>query len=298
LLTKLARPFVGDCPSLNLQKSVIAALEVGIKKNAALFDKHVLFVGALELSAIPAAVDEMELLDNVKLVNLPSAYEAGEMAPGTVAHVLGTNLNGFALTAGLEAQLVRYTLLTMLAARQLEYLRTSGFIGKGWKVVVEIHYYRRRQYVGRDMFHKDTFGQTLFGNLNYDTDVEIPGPEYILDPAVVGEHEEQIKQSLPREFLDDLRGVRGQLGPPTEIGIASIKPHQFVGFVDEAIHHMSPQLGGRTVTAKELAAFLVKEYGQDVVKDARTARTAFHEGCSGFGGFFRSLTNETKPFSG
>lgn len=299
LLKDLARPFVGDCPDLKLQKTMIAALEEGIRKDAAKFDKHVLFVGAFELLVIPDASEEAALFDHVKLVNLPSSFEAEDMARGTAIHALATNLNGFPLTqaVGAEPHLVRYTLLTMMAARQLEYLRKSGFVGKGWKVLVEIHYYRKRQGVGRDMLHKDTYGETLFVNLNYDTDVDIPGPEYILNPVVVQEHEDQIKLSLPERFMNDLLWVRGQLGPPTEINIARIKPNQFVGFVDEAIHHMSPQLGGRTVTGKELAAFLVKEYGQAVVQDASAARKAFHEGCSGIGGLFRTLTNDTRPFS-
>ncbi|MEV6830659.1 hypothetical protein [Amycolatopsis sp. NPDC051102] len=294
LLEKLASPLVGNCPDLDLQKSLVAALEEGIEKDRK-FDRHVLFVGAFELPGIPES--EGALFDTLQLINLPSSYEAeGTAVP---IHALATNQNGFSLAqaVGAERHLVRYTLLTMSAAHQLEYLRRSGFVGKEWKVLVEIHYYRRRQGVGRDMLHKDTFGETLFVNLNYDTDVDIPGPEYILNPTVVPEHEEQIKQSLPPEFLNDLRWVRGRLGKPAEIGIAPIRPNQFVAFVDEAIHHMSPQLGGRTVSGKELAAFLAKTYGQDMVQDAGAARKAFHEGCSGVGGFLRSLWNDTTPFS-
>lgn len=299
LLAKLAEPIVGDCPDLGLQKALVTALEEGIKAAPLKFDKHVLFVGAFELPVIPPAADEKALFDTAKLVNLPSSFEAEDLPPGTAIHALATNLNGFGLAqaAGVESRLVRYSLLTMQAAHQLEYLRQSGFVGKGWKVIVEIHYYRKRQGVGRDKFHKDTFGETLFVNLNYDTGVDIPGPEYVLNPDVVPEHEEQIKVSLPVKFMDDLRAARGLLGKPAKINIATIKPHQFVGFVDEAIHHMSPQLGGRTVTGKELGAFLAKTYGQDVVREAGSARTAFSEGCSGVGGFLRSLTNDTTPFS-
>ncbi|WP_146060430.1 hypothetical protein [Amycolatopsis sp. CA-128772] len=296
LLEKLATPLVGDCPDPELQKSLVAALEEGIKKDPAKFDKHLLFVGALELPVIPGPSEEGALFDRVDLINLPSITETKDKAP---IHALATNLNGFPLVqaVGAARQLVRYTLLTMMAAHQLDYLRKSGFVGNGWKVLVEIHYYRRRQGIGRDTLHKDTYGETLFVNLNYDTDVVIPGPEYVLNPAVVPHHEEQIQLSLPPEFRTDLQWVRDRLGKPAEISIASIKPDQFVAFVDEAVHHMSPQLGGRTVSGRQLAAFLTKTYGEDVVQDAGRARKAFRDACSGLGGFFRSLTNDTKPFS-
>jgi len=300
LLRKLAVPLVGNCPNLDLQKAIVAAFEEGIKKDFAKFDKNVLFVGAFELPSIPDASEEMALLDHLELINLPSSYEAEDMAPGTPTHSVGTHLNAFTLTQAVGAgkHLANFTLLTMIAARQLEYLRKCGFVGNGWKVLVEIHYYRQRQTVGRDKFHKDTLGQTLFVNLNYDTDVEIPGPEYILNPAVVPEHEAQIEESLPERFLTDLRWIRTQLGEPHEITIASIKPNQFVAFVDEAIHHMSPQLGGRTVTGKELAAFLAKTYGPDKLEDARAARKAFRAECSGVGGFLRAVTSTHTPFAG
>lgn len=291
LLREMARPFVGDCPDLALQKAMVEALEGGIKKDTS-HDKHVMFVGAFELPVIPASQQDF---DQIKLVDLPSNFEAD----GTLAHSLPGNLNGFELVEaiGIQGQLVRFSLLTMNAARQLDYLRRSGFVGKGWKVVVEIHYYRRRQTVVKDILHKDTYGQTLFVNLNYDTEVDIPGPEYILNPAVVDEHEAQIVLTLPEKFMDDLRWVRGQLGRPTEISIATVKPKQFVAFVDEAIHHMSPQLGGRTVTSNQLLTFLGKTYSEKHVQDAKAARKAFRSAPSTIKGMVRALHKSPKPFS-
>jgi hypothetical protein len=299
LLAEMARPFVGDCPDLERHKAMTAALEEGIAKDPGKFDKGVLFVGAFELPVVPDASTVAALFDKVTLINLPSGYEATDMKAGTVSHSLGTNANGFFLAQalGIERSLVSYSLLTMTAARQLDYLRESGFVGKGWKVVVEIHYYRKRQGVGRDKFHKDTqVGDVLFVNLNYDTDVAMPGPEYILNPTVVPEHEKHIKETLPEKFLDDLRWVRSRLGRPTEISMTSIKPYQFVGFVDEAIHHMSPQFGGRTVKGHELVKFLTTTYGQDVVQAAIAARKAFIEVPLGAGGYFLSMVGDA-PFS-
>ncbi|MET8850338.1 hypothetical protein [Amycolatopsis sp. NPDC004625] len=296
LLRELASPLVGNCPDLDLQKTILAALEEGIKRDKK-FDKHVLFVGAFELPAIPDVAEEGALFEHLKLINLPSVTENKSGGP---THALATNRNGFPLVQAVDVErhLVRYSLLTMVAARQLEYLRRSGFVGKEWKVLVEIHYYRQRQFIGRDTLHKDTYGETLFVNLNYDTDVDIPGPEYVVNPEVVQEHEKQIASSLPTKFLDDLRWVREQLGKPDRIAIAAIKPHQFVAFVDEAIHHMSPQFGGRTVSGRQLAAFLAKTYGQNVVQEASSARQAFREASTGFGSYFRSMTNTAKPFAG
>ncbi|HJP76426.1 MAG TPA: hypothetical protein VJ914_19315 [Pseudonocardiaceae bacterium] len=294
LLKDLARPIVGDCPDLKIQNSMIAALEEGIRKDGK-FDKGVLFVGAFELPDIPDAGAVRSLLGNVKLIDLPSRTEARDGVP---SHSLAANVNGFALSqaVGIPADLVNHSLLTMISARQLEYLHKSGFVGKEWKILVEIHYYRKR-YLVEDILHKDTFGQTLFVNLNYDTAKEIPGPEYVLNPAVVAEHEAQIEESLPGEFMNDLRWVRGQLGPPTEIGIAAIKPYQFVAFVDEALHHMSPQPGGRTVTRDELRAFLAAEYGENTVKDASAARAAWRDANEGVGAFIKSFFTDEQPYS-
>ncbi|HEV3362188.1 MAG TPA: hypothetical protein VG247_35700 [Pseudonocardiaceae bacterium] len=97
--------------------------------------------------------------------------------------------------------------------------------------------------------------------------------------------------------MNDLRWVRSQLGQPTEINIAAIKPNQFVAFVDAAIHHRSPQLGGRTVMRFQLGDFLAKEYGDNMVQDASAALAAWHDACSGVGAFFRSFISGAEPFS-
>jgi hypothetical protein len=249
LLKKLARPLIAGCPDVRLQKSLVAALEQKIKNTPRFADKQVLFVGAFELPLIWDASEEAALFEQVELANLPSRWEADQAKSKGPSHSLSSNLNGFPLVDGttLAPDLARYTVLTMRDARQLEYLRTSRIPGKEWKILVEIHYYRDRTSVGRDKLHKDTFGETLFVNLNYDTDQDIPGPEYILNPPVVKEHEAQIAESLPDAFLSDLRWIRGQLREPTEISAPRIQANGFVAFVDEAIHHMSPHYGGRTV---------------------------------------------------
>jgi hypothetical protein len=192
-----------------------------------------------------------------------------------MTHALHAPENAFSLVKGdLATGLIRHALLTMSHAHQLEYLRLSGIVGKQWKIVVEIHYYRERDKQTHS-FHKDTWGETLFVNLNYDADGPIPGPEYILNPPLVEEHEQQIAASLPSKFLEDLRWVRGQLPAPTQINMCTIPANGYIAFVDEALHHMTPTPGGRTVNGRVIESFLKKHHGDETVADARAAFDEF-----------------------
>jgi hypothetical protein len=161
----------------------------------------------------------------------------------------------------LKRGIVQIVMSTLLHTGQLEYLRRSGLTRGEWKIVVEVHYYYQRQQSG-STFHKDTLGQTLFVNLNYLTEHEIAGPEYILNPALVAEHEGRIKKSLPPAFLAHLGEVRKGLDQPTEIRATTIPAHGVVSFVDELIHHMTPRYGHRTVRAEELETFLKDKWGK------------------------------------
>ncbi|TCO47262.1 hypothetical protein EV192_1172 [Actinocrispum wychmicini] len=295
LLLKLARPLIADCADLQLQKSLIEQLEKAIKAGPSKFDKYILFVGAFELSFIPDASEEAAVARQVKLINLPSTFEAGKLKVPT--HALGANLNGFSLIEeATAAGLVQQSMLTMSQAHQLEYLRKSGIVGKGWKILVEIHYYRERNQITHE-FHKDTYGQTLFVNLNYDSDHAISGPEYILNPPPVDEHELQIAESLPKEFLNDLHWVRGQLGEPTEISMSTIPANGYVAFVDEAIHHMTPHYGGRAVKGNEVDSFLKKLFGDKTVEDARQAYREFRwQDSDAISAKLWSVVSARKPF--
>jgi hypothetical protein len=138
-------------------------------------------------------------------------------------------------------------------------LKRSGLTDSGeWKILVEVHYYYSRDKF-TSYFHKDTLGQTLFVNLNYVTEREISGPEYILNPPLVEQHEEHLRGSLPLAFRQHLAEVRKGLNQPTKIEATTIPAHGVVSFVDELIHHMTPSDYHRTVTCGDLREFLSKE---------------------------------------
>src|SRR4030095_15572990 len=109
------------------------------------------------------------------------------------------------------------------------------------------------------MFHKDTIGDTLFVNLNFLNQAEIAGPEYILNPPAIPQHEENIKGTLPQKFLNDLAAAREKLPDPTKIAATRIPAKGVVSFVDELIHHTTPHVGRRTVSGQQLAEFLKGE---------------------------------------
>jgi hypothetical protein len=212
------------------------------------FESQELYLGSVVLSGVPASADDDEkLLAEAKLEVTDNAFKPGQ--------------NGYelSLAAGVAPDIVRNTLQTMIKAKQIEYLRKSGFIGKGWKIIVEVHYIRNRPSSAAN-FHKDTLGQTLFVNLNYQNKEDIAGPEYVINPPLVATHEAKIAQNLPGEFMSDLKETRKAYGTPTEIKSAgTLKPNSVVAFVDEAIHHSTPLAGHRSVKISKLKQFLEKE---------------------------------------
>lgn len=294
LLTTLAKPQVFEGPEVELQQSIVAKLEQAIPAlqlenetkiqeidswfaaktagnfsatpedakayqdldverrrrmaaHAVKYDGQLLYLGSVVLTDIPAReADEETMIGDAELVttdhSLPNTAEAVKLPKA----------------AGVEADIVRNTLRTMIAARQIEYLRKSGFVGAQWKIVVEIHYYRSRSTATSKM-HKDTLGQTLFVNLNYTNTEEMPGPEFIVNPGLVPTHEDKVTQNLPQTFRDDLGASRKALGRPQKIGTRTLKPHSVVSFVDEAIHHATPLVGHRSIAATDLEAFLLAE---------------------------------------
>ncbi|MEU4746531.1 hypothetical protein AB0G02_39580 [Actinosynnema sp. NPDC023658] len=290
-------PQVFTCPDPDLNNSLMARFEKEIDASPR-FRKYVLFLGAIEVERIPAGAGEIPSPDDVRLIDLPSRIEAEDF-PGTPAHMIATNQNGFEMVEAAEAapDLIRSTMLTMARARQFEYLHASGIPWEEWKVLVEVHYYRERSKITSE-FHRDTFGETLFVNLAYATSHPIAGPEYILNPPVVGEHEEQIARTLPKEFLDDLGRVRGKLGEPDVIDVVTVPPNGVVAFVDEAVNHMTPHYGHRTVKGSEVEAFLRRRHGDDRVEDALAAYRDLAKKKASLGAPLRSLVSTPKPFSG
>ncbi|MCL1869471.1 MAG: hypothetical protein FWF90_03540 [Promicromonosporaceae bacterium] len=245
---------------------------------------NAMFIGAIELTDVSQDIDTLVATSVLK--DLPAQKATGDSS----GHSLATTENGFVLVqvAGVQANVVALVLRTMDAARQIEYLRKRGFVGRGWKILVEVHYYRKRPKASHK-FHKDTLGQTLFVNLNYETGAPIAGPEYVVNPEADPAHDAKV--DLPTRFKDDLAATRATLGAPTTIEAPVIPAGGAVAFVDEAIHHMTPQVGHRHVPASELRAFLVRTRPRTTAK-AERALAAFN---AHGGSLFAQMQGELGP---
>jgi GNAT superfamily N-acetyltransferase len=209
-------------------------------------------------------VSSSELVKNAELIRLKKP-----------AGGVKDSYNSIADNETLKRSIVINVLFTLEHAGQLAYLKRSRLTRKkDWKIVVEVHYYQDRVQTTA-AFHKDTYGQTLFVNLNYLTGDEIAGPEYILNPPLVEEHEKDIKKSLPLTFRKDLDAARQGSAQPDRIeaikipGARPAKPGRpppppghgwVVSFTDELIHHMTPHYGHRFVTESGLKKFLEDKY--------------------------------------
>jgi ribosomal protein S18 acetylase RimI-like enzyme len=258
VLRDLATPKVFTLPdkAIQAQDKIVAILEnlvlTGNKHliYKDLFPHNVFCLGGIEL-ATDLNVSEKDLIKGAKLKQITPA----KGVPDGYGAIKGNDK--------LKKLIVYSVMTTMIQAGQIEYLKSSGLTNSSeWKIVVEVHYYRDRNVKAQPGFHKDTLGETLFVNLNYlNPDVNpIFGPEYILNPAPVEEHEKILKGSLPSSFLQHLSDVRKQLSPPTETKATAIPRYGVVAFVDELIHHKSPLYNYRTVTGEELNQFLKQKF--------------------------------------
>jgi len=218
-------------------------------------------------------VDEMNTIDKINynsavclggiiLPPMKGFKELGELIKSCEFVNLGkgsVNRGIFELLGGdLKGRIVANTLLTMSQAGQLDYLKESDFGSEaesGWKVVVEVHYYRERP-TSNNVFHKDTLGTTLFVNLNYLNKEKMVGPEYVLNPADNGTHMEQLAQNLPEEFLQDRAQVMEHLEQPRIIEVVEVPKYGYVAFVDETINHSSPTTEHRKVKGSQIHKYL------------------------------------------
>ena len=284
-LADLATPITKPGPEIALQRELVDRLEAGIAKlskdrNKALKKLREWWAGLESKqkaqsgseyeargNAIDASLPELDstgfYLGSIVLHGIPpkdreaEIYETG-LVPTDNSMGKGVVSMELVKRSKTEKQIVRNTLATMISAGQIDYLRKAGFVGKVWKIVVEVHYIRHRE-LSPASFHKDTRGQTLFVNLNYTNKKKMAGPEYVLNPPLHEEHEQTIMDNLPREFMNDLSYVRDRTGDPKIIRNGTIKPYGVVSFVDEAIHHATPLIGHRQVTTEKVREYLANE---------------------------------------
>ncbi len=251
-LEAIAQPRVFRGPNVAIQDEIVEGLEAEFEKlrvtegGLKLSLYNVSCVGGIELLGTPSA-DLDQVIAQAELVDLPRGSPAGR----------AVNKSSYeqAVAAGVQQLIVANTLSTMDAAGQLEYLRRSGLIDEQWRVLVEVHYYRDRDSTSTRT-HKDTLGQTLFVNLNFLNDTPIAGPEFIVNPAPAPEHDEQVRDTLPAGYREDLAEVRRRLQTPEEFGIAQVPAKGVVAFVDELLHHKSPTMGHRVVSGPQVREYL------------------------------------------
>ena len=271
-LKKLAQPKVFPGPEIPAQTAIVEALEKKVDQKLYPVDKEklksVICLGAVELPDDLNA-DKGTLINSAKMIELPNVKITGPSPDGR------NQISGFfpdssvdqhfELVKGettLQNNIKTLVIGTMIAAGQMDYLKTVDWAKQGVRIFVEVHYYRERN-PEQQAFHKDTLGQTLFVNLNFVTEDSIVGPEFVLNPPSVEGHDEQMKSTLPARFQKHLATVRGGLGDPTEIGATRIKPNEAVAFVDELIHHKTPTYGHRQVSSSELGKYLKANYPKE-----------------------------------
>ena len=248
LLQQLAQPQIFKGPEVDIQNEIAAELEsIAVREFGGL---TVFCVGGIKLPEdLPTGADAKEtLIRSVALTEVPRFGVA-------------SRYRDIKDLDALKRKIVRNTITTMFVAGQIEYLRQSG-LTRECDVWVEIHYYRDRD-MNQSGFHKDTLhGDTVFVNLNFvsDTDQDFLGPEYVINPPVVPEHDQKTSAALPATFRKHLSKARAGLPTPTEIGASTIPANGVVTFVDELIHHATPVYGHRKMTGKGLEAFLRQKY--------------------------------------
>ncbi|GAB3726523.1 hypothetical protein [Spirosoma lituiforme] len=251
-LSVLSKPQVFQVPDIALQQDIVSSLEKILGDS----DKSLLFIGAIQLTELEETDTLNDLIKSTQLVNLKSEYEASKAGEnGDNAHALASNLNLYnEIDETLKAKIIKNTLTTMHEAGQLEYFKKSELINDEWKVLIEVHYYRKRGTGNGNKLHKDTLGQTLFVNLNYLNDQEIAGPEFVINPYSDEENQARIKSRLPNKFVKDLKLVGDSSPNGSIIETTDIMANGVVAFVDEAIHHTTPIVEHRKVTSEQIGS--------------------------------------------
>lgn len=249
-LATMARPKAYDGPDLNLRADIVNKLEPllnQLNQTDPLKRQPCLYLGSVVLDKLPESDDT--------LADWIGSHQTEATEFSILKQADATRLT---TQASIGNDLAQYTLKVMQTTGQIDYLRTSGFVGEDWSIIVEMHYYRDRPRKN-PVLHKDTLGQTLFVNLDYFNSDPDAGPEFIVNPPPIQSHENKMATTLPEEFREDLSEVRKNLKTPTEIETLDLQPNQVIAFVDELIHHATPLAGNRTVTIANLKTFLTQD---------------------------------------
>ncbi|WP_199119171.1 DUF4157 domain-containing protein [Pedobacter sp. ASV28] len=230
-----------------------------------------------ELDQKITGIDERERKHVYRLGTVEVSFPDGNLALSLTAPILVVPNGlapGYGLIAdneGLQNAIKENIRHTLEQSGQLDYIQRNELVDDQWRVIVDVDFYYERpaDAVG---FHKDTIGRSLFVNLNFNNpDHELVGPEYILNPMVVEEHDSHIKPKLPVEFFSDLASERTRLPIPGQIEATRIPERGRVSFVDEMIHHTTPYRDHRGISNIQLDTFIRNGNERDLYKSVRTA---------------------------
>ena len=255
MLMKLAKPSVFPVPyHEKFQTRVVERLEehISLKIKEGADEKSfaaAYFIGAIELTE-PLTDDVGDLISRSRLIDLTYLKKGQQGEHKLTGQAVGLTL--FEATEGVEKEIIANTLLTMEAANQLDYLREKKLINENWKVIVETHYYRDRD-IQMTGLHKDTLGQTLFVNLNFHNAETVSGPEFVINPETTVDYDRYVSGNFPKGLLEDFEAVKDTLPVAEGFGASIIKPYGVVAFTDELIHHKTPMVKHRTISAKPLS---------------------------------------------
>ena len=210
LLKKLAVPQIKPGPEVAAQKALVKALNASDD-----FKGGILNLGGILFDS--ALGKDKDLATQAKFMVLTGAVKGMVSAGFLRSQQLKDH--------GLVPLLLQNILGTMIDAQQVQYLRLAGLPNAEWKILVEVHYYRERD-MSQTGFHKDTLGETLFVNLNYDMERTVVAPEIVVNPTPSQSHDEQTQNTLPPKFRQDLQTTRDELGAPTEYATGIANPYE------------------------------------------------------------------------
>lgn len=253
-LTEMASPQVFQGPEVEVQQQIVDALE-GLVLDEGSGYPH---IGKEPAGVICLGLFSLPNLDTLE-GDLADSVERLLPKSGPVEPSLSSQLTFVPPDTGLQKKIIRNTLATMHSAQQIAYLRKAGLTNGDWQIWAEVHYYRDRVKTSHNL-HQDTMGQTLFFNLNFISEHEDIGPEYIVNPPPVAEHQAQIQQTMPGVFLNDLDALRENVKESDEVEYAMVPANGAVATVDEAVHHMTPFRGHRALSKSELGFYLSAHY--------------------------------------
>jgi hypothetical protein len=146
-------------------------------------------------------------------------------------------------------------LKTAFEAGQLTYIAQRGLTNEGWRVLIEVHYYFNRS-ASQINFHKDTLGETVFVNLMYMNKKTIAGPEYIVNPPSILEHDQNTANKLHPNVREDIGNLRKMNPVPDTVNESYIPPFHTIAFFDEGIHHTTPNIGPRRISPSDIESWI------------------------------------------